>query len=328
MLPKVSVVMPVYGAELTVAEAVNSVLEQSFEDFELIIVDDGCKDSSIEICRSFTDSRIRIISQHNRGLSGARNTGIRAARGEFIALIDADDAWTPHKLQAHVIHLTASRDVGVSYAASSMIDDLGRSLPMSQQPRLGRLRPEHIFLRNPIGNGSAPVFRREVFREVGRPDPQHGEMAYFDESFRQSEDIECWMRIALTTRWQIEGIEGQYTQYRISAGGLSANILKQYETWEAMAEKVRSLDPAFHAKWFALSRAFQLRYLARRAVHSGDGGLALRLVLQSLVASPGILLREPRKTVVTTVAAAVFALGPDGFVRGLRNRFFGEAALS
>jgi glycosyltransferase involved in cell wall biosynthesis len=79
--------MPVYNVERYVGEAVQSVLAQSFADFELLIVDDGGSDGSMAICRSFDDPRIRIVSQANRGLAGARNTGILAARGEFIALL-------------------------------------------------------------------------------------------------------------------------------------------------------------------------------------------------------------------------------------------------
>ena len=91
MNPLISVVMPVFNVERYVAEAIGSVLAQSFADFELIIVDDGGKDRSMEICRSFGDPRIRIVSQANRGLAGARNSGILAARGEFVALLDSDD---------------------------------------------------------------------------------------------------------------------------------------------------------------------------------------------------------------------------------------------
>jgi glycosyltransferase involved in cell wall biosynthesis len=85
MTPDVSVIMPVYNVERYVAAAIRSVLQQTFSNFELIIVDDGGKDTSLDICRTFSDPRIRIVSQANRGLAGARNTGIRHARGRYIA---------------------------------------------------------------------------------------------------------------------------------------------------------------------------------------------------------------------------------------------------
>ena len=97
ILPRISVIMPVYDVERYVAAAIQSVLDQSFKDFELIIIDDGGSDSSLAICRGFVDPRIRIISQSNRGLAGARNTGIMQARGAYIALLDSDDLWARDK---------------------------------------------------------------------------------------------------------------------------------------------------------------------------------------------------------------------------------------
>ena len=87
-MPKVSVIMPVYNVEKYIAETISSVLAQTFTDFELLVIDDESKDRSIEICESFTDQRIKIIHQKNRGLAGARNTGIRHAQGEYLAFLD------------------------------------------------------------------------------------------------------------------------------------------------------------------------------------------------------------------------------------------------
>ena len=102
--PAISVVMPVYNVEKYVSASIESVLSQTFTDFEIIVVDDGGKDASIDICSSYTDPRIRIVSQKNRGLAGARNTGILESRGEYIALLDSDDCWEPEKLALHKIH--------------------------------------------------------------------------------------------------------------------------------------------------------------------------------------------------------------------------------
>ncbi|MCQ8183952.1 glycosyltransferase family 2 protein [Parvularcula maris] len=324
--PTVSVIMPVYGAELTVAEAVLSVLDQSYLDFELIIVDDGSKDSSIDICATFDDGRLRIVRQANRGLAGARNTGIRHARGRFIALIDADDSWHPDKLRNHVIHLEASPSVGVSYAGSNLMDERGECLGVHQRPRLTSVRRRDIFLRNPIGNGSAPVIRREVFDAIAYIDPIHGERAFFDERFRQSEDIECWIRIALSTPWRFEGLPGRLTNYRLNAAGLSADTAKQLESWERMADKVAYADPTFFRRWGRMARGFQLRYLARRAVQTGDEAEALRLCKEALSEAPQLFLREPRKTISTVAAAGFLALAPGALRNLVRRRLFGRAA--
>ena len=311
MRPIVSVVMPVYNVEQYVADAICSVLDQSFQDYELLIVDDGGADASVEICKLFTDPRIRIISQENRGLAGARNTGIRNARGKYIAFIDSDDVWRPCKLALHVAHLEKQKNVGVSYAASMLIDDAGAPIGVVQSPKLFDVRAEDVFLRNPVGNGSAPVIRRETLDAITFKNSK-GEDCWFDESFRQSEDIECWMRIALTTDWKFEGVDGVLTLYRINEGGLSANIMRQFESWKRMCGKVKAADPRFYAKWGRLSEAFQLRYLARRAARMRCGGTALQLSVRAVFCDMQLALREPKKTLTTLVAACALCVLPRG----------------
>lgn len=309
--PTVTVVMPVYNTAAYIEAAIDSVLDQTFEDFELLIIDDGGSDESITLCRAYTDPRIRIISQTNRGLAGARNTGIHQAQGEFIAFLDSDDLWAPEKLDRHVRHLQRNHQIGVSYAASTTIDDEGRPLRIVQQPRLHRVQAHHIFLRNPIGNGSAPVIRAAVFDDIAFLADGDDRLSYFDETFRQSEDIECWIRIALTTHWQFEGLRGAYTHYRINDGGLSANVVRQYESWDRVRKKVWAIDARFARHWAPIAEAFQLRYLARRCLRSNDGPLALSLMQDAIACSPSILWREPAKTLTTFGAAMALRAMPN-----------------
>ena len=303
--PLVSVIMPVYNTARYVESALNSVLAQTFEDFEILIIDDQGTDNSIELCRRYSDPRIHIISQENRGLAGARNTGIRNARGRFLAFLDSDDLWEAEKLALHVAHLMTSPSVGVSYAASSMIDDDGEFLRIVQRPKLYKISAKDVFLRNPVGNGSAPVIRAEVFADIEFYSDDKPYVQYFDETFRQSEDIECWTRIALSTGWKFEGLDAVLTRYRINEGGLSANVIRQFETWCRLRDKVNAINPVFAKKWSAKAEGFQLRYLARRCIRMGDGAMALSLVQDALKTSPMIAVQEPLKT-MTTVAAAMF----------------------
>lgn len=308
----VSVIMPVYNVEKYVAAAVQSVLSQTFTDFELIIVDDAGQDRSMAICAEFWDSRIRIAHQENRGLAGARNTGIRYARGRYLAFLDSDDFWHPEKLARHVAHLEDNPAIGVSYCPSAFMDDDANSLGYFQNPKLSSVTAPDIFLRNPVGNGSVPVIRREVFQEIRFVEPDSGRSwtQYFDERLRQSEDIECWTRIALTTNWQFAGIPQALTSYRVNDAGLSANVDKQLASWETFVDSTRVYAPEFVARWGQLARAFQLRYLARRAVRSGDPVTALRLLARALISHPAMLAREPGRTAVTAVSAFLQALVP------------------
>lgn len=308
----VSVIMPVYNVEKYLAQAIRSVLDQTFTDFELLIVDDGSTDGSPAVYSSFTDPRIRVIVQRNRGLAGARNTGIRNAKSPYIAFIDSDDLWRPEKLARHVAHLNTNLDVGVSYSASEFIDEHGESMNMFMAPRLDGFDAGYILCRNPIGNGSTPVIRAEVFRDIayvyeGR-DPN--EPWYFDETFRCAEDIECWMRIAALTTWRMQGLAEPLTLYRIVRGTLSANTEKMFEHWSMMLSRVAVYAPALVAEHGDKARAYQLRYLARRAVQDGEKKRAASYLVRALKLYPRMIAEEPRRTVITMGAVAVFSVMP------------------
>ncbi|TMV84175.1 glycosyltransferase family 2 protein [Thioclava sp. BHET1] len=312
-MPRASIVVPAYNTEATLKETLLSLLAQSFSDLEIIVVDDGSAPASAAataaIVASLADPRLRLVVQANRGLAGARNSGIHHARGSYIGFCDGDDLWLPGKLAAHVAHLDACPEVGISYSGSALIDAQSRLLRSAQRPRLRGVDAGHIFRRNPIGNGSAPVIRRAALAEIAyRPMGEAERDWIFDESFRQSEDIECWLRMALTTDWGIAGIPGLWTRYRIVAGGLSAGTERQFGAWERMVAKLTPLAPAFMARSTPAARAYQLRYLARRAISARDGRKALGLLRRALSSSLRPLWEEPVKTGVTLAAAAVLAL--------------------
>lgn len=318
-IPAMSVIMPVYNVEPYIEEAIVSVLGQSFGDFELVIVDDGGSDGSMQLARGFAahDDRIRIVSQANRGLAGARNTGIAVSRGRYVALLDSDDRWHRDKLALHFIHLEANPDVGVSYAGSRMIDRHGAVMAVAMRPKLGRVDAGDILCRNPVGNGSAAVLRRSALDRAAFIMPGEAERTcWFDETFRQSEDIELWCRLAARHGVVFEGIGGLLTDYRIIAGALSANIVKQYLSWSAMFRLLEDTAPQLVANHGRRARAYQLRYLARRAVQLGEARLASDFFRRALRESPRIAWEEPGKTIVTGIAtAAVAALGEDCFRR-------------
>lgn len=306
-----SIVVPAFNVAATLSQTLNSLLAQTFDDFEIVVVDDGSTDATPKILNRYAvDPRVRVLSQRNRGLAGARNTGIDAARGSFIGFCDADDLWEPGKLEAHIKHLQANTDVGISYSGSALIDDCGDALGLAQRPKLTHVSAAHIFKRNPIGNGSAPVIRRRVFDAIAyRPNMEETRDWYFDETFRQSEDIECWLRIALTTDWLFEGISGLQTKYRINANGLSSATEQQRDAWDRMVKKLSALHPAFFARHTAAARAYQLRYLARRAISDLDTGRAVNMTKESLSQSIRPVLEEPVKSLSTIGGTLILRYG-------------------
>jgi glycosyltransferase involved in cell wall biosynthesis len=322
--PTVSVVVPLYNTERYICEALNSVLAQTYTDWEVIVVDDGSDDQGPEIAKRYAaqDPRIRLVQQKNRGLAGARNTGIRHAKGRYIALLDADDAWQPIKLERHVAHLDEEPLVGVSYSGSRFIDEDSIWLNARQRPQLEAVGAPLVLCRNPVGNGSAAVLRRATLDDVAfdAEFESGSRRSWFDESFRQSEDIELWVRIAATTEWRFAGVEGDLTFYRVSTGGLSANVERQFGSWQRMRDKLTAVAPELFSKWGRAAESYQLRYLARRSVMSGNGALAVRLLSRAICIHPAIMIEEPRRTLETFVFATVSALLPPAVFHAAKLR--------
>ncbi len=320
-MTRVSVVIPAYNAEEYIEAAISCVLQQSFQDFEILVVNDGSTDRTRSIVERFRDPRVRLIKQANRGLAGARNSGIREAVGEYVALLDADDLWHRDKLVSHVTHLDENPSIGVSYSASQFMDDDGRLMSLYQSPKLTNISAGDVICRNPIGNGSAPVIRRAVFSDIETQDDRYGdpEPIFFDPDFRQSEDIECWTRIITTTNWQFEGLAQALTLYRLNSGGLSASVYKQLASWEMYFDSATGYAPRAMAKWGNLARAYQYRYLARRAVWSREPDTARELLHKALKSDVRILWHEPVRTVATILGVYLQSILPQSVYRGLER---------
>jgi glycosyltransferase involved in cell wall biosynthesis len=155
--PTISVVMPVYNAQQDLHEAIESVLDQSFADFELLIIDDGSTDESVQIIRSFEDSRIRLISQpRNLGLVAALNKGLSEARGQFIARMDGDDICLPDRF---VLQLQIMQDQQLDICGShwAQIDESGHQLSTLYAPRLADEVIATLATTVPYAHGSVMI---------------------------------------------------------------------------------------------------------------------------------------------------------------------------
>src|SRR4028119_2409178 len=124
-MPKVSVIIPAYNAMAYLPETLESVLNQTFTDFEVLIINDGSSDGIVEWASEIKDSRVKLISQENQGLSGARNTGIWSSQGEYLAFLDADDIWEPTKLEKQVQCLEEDNNIGLVSSWVSSINESG-----------------------------------------------------------------------------------------------------------------------------------------------------------------------------------------------------------
>jgi glycosyltransferase involved in cell wall biosynthesis len=167
-MPKVSIVIPTYNAMKYLPTTVESVLHQTFTDFEVLIINDGSSDGVEEWVSGLTDRRIRLISQANQGLPGARNTGITQAQGKYIAFLDADDLWEPTKLEKQVRCLDEQPEVGVVYTWSRLIDGQGNPTGRIHAGQgEGNIWQQLLLGKDPISNGSSAMVRRGCFDTAG-----------------------------------------------------------------------------------------------------------------------------------------------------------------
>lgn len=318
---KASVIIPVYKVEKYIAETINSVLNQTYQDFELIIVDDGSPDRSVEICQQFQDPRLQIIRQKNQGVCAARNTGIDRATGQYLAFLDGDDLWLPQKLEKHLKHLESSPDVGISFSRSAFIDECGAALGIYQMPKLTEITPPLILRRNPVGNGSAPVIRREVFEAIEYMENSTGiqRQCYFDPRLAHFEDVECWLRISLLTDWKTEGIPEALTLYRVNSKGASSNLNKQIEDLEKVLEKTKSYAPNLIEEHGEAAKAYEMRKLARWAVRLKAAPMAVSMSHRALSTYWKMIIEEPEKTLLTLAAAYSLYLLPQQIYNGIEN---------
>jgi glycosyltransferase involved in cell wall biosynthesis len=302
--------MPIQNDEDTVAAAISSVLVQTFQDFELILVDDGSTDRSMSICRSFADRRIVIVRQPHRGRAAARNTGILHARGNYVALLASHDMWAPDKLVTHIAHLETDPGLGASTSAVILMDEFGKSTGVTQTPKTGPVTAGDVFCGRVVVNGSAPVFRWEMLIESALPEDAAGRHRVFDESLRYGEELECWTRLAVTSRFRFEAIDRPLTYSRIAAENSTLGVGRQLDLWQEVSDRIAHIAPEFVEACGAEARATELRSLARSCVQTRDRALGLTLICEAVSICPAMLWREPLSTTLTFLACLVMRLLP------------------
>lgn len=295
--PIVSIVMPTYNAEAFVHQTIQSVLNQSFADFEYLILDDGSHDRSLAIARQWAlgDRRIQVSSHPNQGVSATRNRGIQLSRGNLIAFLDADDIWFPEKLAAHVEHFQANPNLAVSFSRVEFMTLNGEPTGQVSSSRLSHLKPEDFIYENPTSTMSSLVARAEVFTQVGG----------FAEDMSYCEDLEWLFRVIChqyqgLPPWQIEGIDRVLVSYRASPAGLSASLYRMESGWDGLIARARKYAPDLVQQHYGLARAVHLRYLARRAFRLNlPPKVGLDFMHRAIASDWRIFFKEPRRTFLT-----------------------------
>jgi glycosyltransferase involved in cell wall biosynthesis len=196
--PKVSVIIPTYNRGKFIGAAVQSVLDQTFQDFEVIVVDDGSTDQTADIVQAFFSEKVQYVYQPNCGRSNARNHAIEMAKGRYITFLDSDDLYLPNKLALQIDYMDAHPEIGMVYTSAHCIDENGVRTKDEYKATISGWIYKHIAFFVPVTITLPTVMvRKEVFDKVGG----------FDESMARFEDTDMWRRIS--KYYQINALQEQ-----------------------------------------------------------------------------------------------------------------------
>ena len=212
-MPTISVIIPAYNAERTIIKTVQSVLQQTFSDLEIIAIDDGCTDRTLELLQNVEDNRLKIFSYENGGLPVARNRGIARAEGEFISFIDADDMWTPDKLELQLAALQQNSMAGVAYSWTACFIDGQEESIFPYEPVFfeGNVY-DKLLVNNIVSNGSNILVRKQAIESVGQ----------FETTLKSCEDWDFYIRLA--AQWHFVLVPKHQILYRQSSNAMTSKV--------------------------------------------------------------------------------------------------------
>jgi glycosyltransferase involved in cell wall biosynthesis len=311
----ISVVTPAYNAQRYLESAVRSVLGQKYGTFEYFIVDDGSTDDTLAVAHRLErlDRRVTVLSVDHGGSARARNAGIKAARGEFVAFLDADDTWEPDFLE--VMNGVLSAGPGRTRAVFC------RSRVFHDDPDCPALELHHfvpgsyglnrmLSTWNPAGNGSSLLIRRECFEEAG----------HFREDLKSAVDLDMWLRIlAQSESYDFVGAPDVLVNYRRRADSISADLSARFDALHAiLLEYGDRLCPAERRSY---SHPITIGLRGRRRLE------ALRLIGASLPWGPLSIVGDDRwRRVAVYAMIATIGRPLERPLRALHRRFVGSAA--
>ena len=260
----ISVVIPSYNHSKYVISAIKSALDQEKVDCEVIVVDDGSTDATKQLLETYIPA-INYIYQENKGLSAARNTGIKNAKGEFIAFLDADDMWLPDKLSMQLREFFHSSEIGLvgcgGYFMSESRATLNQFIKLSYKSHKSLLK--NLCLKNIVSGGSEALIKKECFDKVGM----------FDESLRAAEDWDMWLRIL--SKYEARFVEKPLVKIRVSENSMSgsSNADKMLKNELIVLDKYFS-NYNMSNKNLLRARAYSARYLSAAIAYRENGRLS------------------------------------------------------
>lgn len=272
----VSVIIPTYNRAKFLRIAIASVLNQTLQDFEIVVVNDASEDNTRQVIENIQDRRVRYLCNATRkGVATSRNTGILNSEGRYIAFLDDDDEWFPQKLEKQFNVLESSPTIGVIYTGSLAIESTSRSILYQLAPTLKGRIFDQLAIQKWIAPTSTFFLKRECFNKVG----------LFDVNIEFGEDFDMWLRIS--KEFQFEYLEESLVKFSApdNKPSLSANYGLKIRGIEAQLKKYASL--------FALDRKSHSRYyLSLGVLHCYNGNV--RKGRESFIQAIKIYPFEPR----------------------------------
>lgn len=253
-IPKISVVIPAYNSEKTIKRTIKSVLNQTFTDFELIIINDGSQDLTLEMISQIHDPRLKVYSFENAGGNVSRNRGLNLAVGEFVSFLDADDLWTPDKLARQLQALQDNPTAKVAYSWTDYINENDEIILSGTHITENGNIYERLLGNNFLENGSNPLIYREAILETGG----------FDVSLQAAQDWDMWLRLA--DKFNFVAVPSVQILYRTTTNSVSSNLIRQEKVCLQVLEKAYKLRPSVIKDSWHISLTNLYKYLTCKAL--------------------------------------------------------------
>jgi len=284
----VSVIIPAYNAVRWLEIAVESACRQSLREIEILVVDDGSTDGTADLVRHLAaaDPRIRLVERENGGVGAARNSGIRAARGRYIAPLDADDVWHPSKLERQVARMeSGGEETGLVYCWSEKIDGTGRVITHAFRSDLEGWVPRSLILRNFIGNASVPLIRASALAAVG---------LYLERSEQEgAQGCEDWdLALRIAERFKVGLVPETLVSYRQIGDCMSLNAPAMATSYRTMMNRVRARNSRLEPAVLRWSAGNFHSYLVAKCFLWGDYRGCLRAMSSAVSADPVLLVNR------------------------------------
>jgi glycosyltransferase involved in cell wall biosynthesis len=258
--PLVSVIIPAYNAQAFIDKTLASVLAQTYRNLEILVVDDGSSDRTVEIVQKFAakDQRIRLLQQPNAGVAAARNLGMKSAQGEFIAPIDADDIWYPSAIAKLVAQFqTARPEVGVVYAWSVDIDEHDRPTGGFHAATVKGTVYKTLICHNFLGNASCTLMRKQCLDLIGGYDPN-----LKAQNAQGCEDWDLYLRLAQEHEFDV--VPEFLVGYRKVFSSMSGDFKQMARSQQLMLQTVQKKHPEIPGFLYRISRSSFYLYLAQQ----------------------------------------------------------------